>query len=155
MEQSLGPGLFAYARRLNTQEVFVVFNTTNSSQVLASRPTIYAAGTTLVNLFDTNETATVTATADTADHRARHDRQNVHRAIAWLPLDPVVTSISPAHDSTIFPSLTPLAVQFSQPMDTNSVMAAFSDRSRRPAAALPGRRRAILSPTRRHPHGRD
>ena len=37
-----GPGLFAYARRLGTQEVFVVFNTTNATQTLPGRATTYA-----------------------------------------------------------------------------------------------------------------
>ena len=40
-----GPGLFAYMRRLGTQEVLVVFNTSGTTQVLPSRQTIYAAGT--------------------------------------------------------------------------------------------------------------
>jgi cyclomaltodextrin glucanotransferase len=122
-----GPGLFAYARRLNTQEVFVVFNTTNSSQVLPSRPTIHSAGTTLVNLFDTNETAMVIAGSQTPPITVPGTTAKIFIAQSqWLPLDPVVTSNSPAHDSTSVSALTPLAVQFSQPMDTNSVMAAFS-----------------------------
>src|SRR4029450_6840597 len=36
------PGLFAYARRLGTQEVFVVFNTAASAQTLPNRSTIFA-----------------------------------------------------------------------------------------------------------------
>ena len=59
------PGLFAYARRLGTQEVFVVFNTSTSTQTLTNRPTIFPAGTQIVNLFDTNEVLTVTATPET------------------------------------------------------------------------------------------
>jgi glycosidase len=122
-----GPGLFAYARRLNTQEVFVVFNTTNSSQVLPSRSTIYPAGTTLVNLFDTNETATVIAGPQTPPIVVPGTTAKMFIAQSqWRSLDPVVTSISPAHDSTSVPALTPFTVQFSEPMDTNSVMAAFS-----------------------------
>ena len=35
-----GPGLFAYARQLGTQEVFVVFNTAAGAQSLPSRPTL-------------------------------------------------------------------------------------------------------------------
>src|SRR4029077_14236270 len=110
-----------------TKEVFVVFNTTNSSQVLPSRPTIYSAGTTLVNLFDTNETAMVIAGSQTPPITVPGTTAKIFVAQSqWLPLDPVVASNSPAHDSTSVSALPALVVQFSQPMDTNSVMAAFS-----------------------------
>lgn len=39
----------------------IVLNTVSSSQTLPARPTIYPMGSTLVNLLDTNETATVMA----------------------------------------------------------------------------------------------
>jgi glycosidase len=122
-----GPGLFAYSRILNTQEVFVVFNTASSSQTLTNRPITYPAGTTLVNLLDTNETVTVVAGPQTPLITVPSTTAKIFIAQSqWLPLDPVVTSVSPAHDSTNVSALTPLVVQFSQPMDTNSVMAAFS-----------------------------
>src|SRR5205085_788839 len=57
-----GPCLFAFARRYDTQEVFVVFNTADSTQTLTNRSTILAAGTKIVNLFNTNEVLTVTST---------------------------------------------------------------------------------------------
>jgi hypothetical protein len=43
-----------------------------------------------------------------------------------LPLDPVVTSITPAHDSTNVAAATPIVIQFSQPMDPRTVESAFS-----------------------------
>jgi hypothetical protein len=43
-----------------------------------------------------------------------------------LPLDPVVTSITPAHDSTNAGTATPIVIRFSQPMDRRSVESAFS-----------------------------
>jgi hypothetical protein len=43
-----------------------------------------------------------------------------------LPLDPVVTAITPAHDSTNAGTATPIVIQFSQPMDTQSVESAFA-----------------------------
>src|SRR5206468_1671670 len=53
------PGLFAYARRLGTtQEVFVVFNTSASTQTLTNRSTIFAPGSKILNLFNTNEVLT-------------------------------------------------------------------------------------------------
>src|SRR6185295_6980724 len=60
-----GPGLFAYARRLgNTQEVFTVLNSSTSTQTLTNRSTTFPPGTHIVNLFDTNEVLTVTATPE-------------------------------------------------------------------------------------------
>ena len=41
-------------------------------------------------------------------------------------LDPVVSSISPAHDSTTESPLTQVRIHFSKPMDTGSVEQAFS-----------------------------
>jgi hypothetical protein len=43
-----------------------------------------------------------------------------------LPLNPVVTSITPAHDSTNVGKTTPIVIRFSQPMETRSVESAFS-----------------------------
>ncbi len=43
-----------------------------------------------------------------------------------LPLDPVVVSNSPAHDATNVPINASIVLQFSKPMDTNSVQSAFS-----------------------------
>ena len=122
-----GPGLFAYARRLNTQEVFVVLNTASSAQTLPSRPTIYPVGTTLVNLLDTNETATVIAGPQTAAITvpAMAFKMFIARS-QWLPLDPLVASTTPAHDASGVSAAAPIVIQFSQPMDTGSVVTAFS-----------------------------
>jgi len=43
-----------------------------------------------------------------------------------LPLDPVVAGNSPAHSATNVPTWSPIVLQFSKPMNTNSVQAAFS-----------------------------
>ena len=48
-----------------------------------------------------------------------------------LPLDPVVVSNSPAHDATNVPVNASIVLQFSKPMDTNSVQSAFSTDARR------------------------
>lgn len=123
------PGLFAYERRFTNstaQEVFVVFNTSGSTQTLTNRSTSYPAGTVLVNLLDTNETATVVAGPLTP--RFTLAGTSVKMFIAqsqWLPLDPVVVSNSPAHDATSVPTYSPIVLQFSKPMDTNSVQANF------------------------------
>jgi hypothetical protein len=122
-----GPGLFAYTRRLGTQEVFVVLNTAKSSQTLPERSTLYHAGTRLVNLLDTKETATVTVGPRTPPITVPGTAVKVFIGQAqMLPLDPVVTSITPAHDSTNAGTTTPIVIRFSQPMDTRSVESAFS-----------------------------
>ena len=122
-----GPGLFAYARRLGTQEVFVVFNTASSAQTLPGRSTIYAPGTALVNLLDPNETLTVAAGSQTPSISVPSTTAKIFLAQSQLlPLDPVVTSSSPAHGVTNVPTWSPVVLQFSQPMNTNSVQAAFS-----------------------------
>ena len=122
-----GPGLFAYARRLGgTQEVFVVFNTAATSQSLPSRPTLYPAGTTLVNLLDPTESLTILAGPVTPAINVPGTAAKMFVAQPqFLPLNPVVTGVSPAHDAANVSALTPLVMQFSTPMDTNSVQAAF------------------------------
>jgi glycosidase len=122
-----GPGLFAYARRLSTQEVFVALNTAQSNQTLPDGPTLYPAGTRLVNLLDTNETATVTAGPRTPPILVPGTAAKIFIAQPqMLPLDPVVTSITPPHDSASVGAAAPIVIQFSQPMDIHSVESAFS-----------------------------
>lgn len=124
---STGPGLFAYARRLDAQEVLVVLNTAGSSQVLPERSSLYAPGTVLVNLLATNETITVNASTNTPSISVPGTGCKMFLAQSqWLPLDPVVTNQSPAHGSASVNVLTPLVLRFSKPMNTNSVQAAFS-----------------------------
>ena len=122
-----GPGLFAYARRLGMQEVFVVFNTAATSQTLPGRPTIYPPGTKLVNLLDTRETATVVAGPETPAITVLPTTAKIFIAQSrQLPVDPVVSDISPAHDAHQVGPASPVVIQFSEPMDTESVVAAFS-----------------------------
>ncbi len=123
-----GPGLFSYARRMGTtQELFVVFNTATTSQTLTNRPTMYAAGTVLVNLLNTNETITIASGPQTP--LVTVPAMTAKLFIAQnqlLPLDPVVTGISPAHAAVSVPTWSSIIMQFSKPMDTNSVQSAFS-----------------------------
>ena len=122
-----GPGLFAYARRLGAQEVFVVFNTAQTEQTLPGRPTIYPAGTKLVNLLDPNETMTALQNSQTPPINIPGFGAKMFLAESQvLPMDPVVTVISPAHDSNGAGTNDPIVIQFSRQMDTFSVEAAFS-----------------------------
>lgn len=125
---SSGPGLFAYARRLGSEEVVVVLNTGSGAQTLTSRPTSYPAGTVLVNLFDTNETLTVMAGTNgipAISMPGTTFKMFISRSL-WQPLDPVVTGQTPSHGATNVSPSTAIVLNFSLPMETNSVQSAFS-----------------------------
>ena len=129
-----GPGLFAYARRLGAEEIVVVLNTGSGAQTLTNRPTTYPAGTALVNLLDTNETLVVAAGANgipPISMPGTSCKMFVSAAL-WQPLDPVVAGQSPAHGATNVSPAAAVVLNFSLPMDTNSVQSAFSVQ---PAAA--------------------
>jgi len=122
-----GPGLFAYSRVLNTQEVFVVFNTATDSQTLPSRTLTYSTGTVLVNLLNTNETIALTSGSQTPAITVPATTAKIFIAQSQvLPLDPVVTGNSPIHAATNVSTISPVILQFSKPMNPNSVQAAFS-----------------------------
>src|SRR5207245_11137212 len=116
----------AYARRLPGEEVFVVFNTSTSTLTLTNRSTTFAAGTQIMNLLNTNEILTVTSTPEIPPITVPGATAKIFVAQSdWKPLDPVVVSNSPAHDATNVATYSPIMLQFSQPMDTNSVQSAF------------------------------
>ncbi|HXR49259.1 MAG TPA: alpha-amylase family glycosyl hydrolase [Candidatus Limnocylindrales bacterium] len=124
---STGPGLFAYSRILNSQEVLVVLNTAGSTQTLSPCTLTYPGGTVLVNLLNTNETYTLNSSSQTPAIDVPSTSAKIFIAQSqWLPLDPVVVSNSPAHDATNVPINASIVLQFSKPMDTNSVQSAFS-----------------------------
>ena len=122
-----GPGLFAYCRLLNTQEVFVVLNTASSSQTLTNRILdAYPTGAVLVNLLNTNETCTLIAGSQTPSLTVPAMTAEIFIAQSqWQPLDPVVIRNSPAHWTTNVPTFSPIVLQFSKAMNTNSVQTAF------------------------------
>ena len=124
------PGLFAYSRVLNNEEVFVCFNTAGSSQTLTNRTTTYSPGTMLVNLLDSNDTLVVIAgstTNNTPPIPVPSMTAKIYIAQSLvLPLDPVIVSQSPVHAATGIAPSAPVVLQFSKPMNTNAVQAAFS-----------------------------
>jgi len=127
VNNSSGPGLLAYSRRLGTQEVFVVLNTAGSSQTLPSCGTIYAPGSALVNLLNSNEIISVTGASQTPTISVPSTTAKIFIAQSqWQPLDPVVTTNYPLHSATAVPTWSPIVLQFSKPMDTNSVQNSFS-----------------------------
>jgi glycosidase len=122
-----GPGLFAYSRVLDAQEVFVIFNTANSNQSLPPRALTYPAGAVLVNLLNTNETITLARRSRTPSITVPAATAKIFIARSqWRPLDPVVVDNSPMHGAAGVPTQSQIVLQFSAPMDTNSVQAAFS-----------------------------
>lgn len=126
-----GPGLFAYTRRLGPQEVFVIFNTAETNQILPACSMAYPAGTKLVNVLEENETVTVNADRQTPPLIVPGTSAKVFVAASELrPFDPVVAAISPAHDAREVPPATPIVVNFSQSMDKASVERAFSTEPR-------------------------
>jgi glycosidase len=124
---SSAPGLFAYSRILNGQEIFVVLNTASSSQTESARTLTYPGSTILVNLLNTNETYTLTSGSQTPPIAVPAVTAKIFIARSqWQPLDPVVVSNSPAHWTANVPGASPVALQFSDSMNTGSVQAAFS-----------------------------
>jgi hypothetical protein len=122
-----GPGLFAYARRWESKEVAVIFNTAQQARTLPACPTIRPVGATLINLLDINETLRVTPgrkipamTVPAGGVKILID------TVMWHPLDPVVVENSPVHDAPVVPAQAPVVLRFSAAMDTNSVQKAFS-----------------------------
>ena len=122
-----GPGLFAYTRRLGAHQVFIVFNTADDDRTLPACPMTYPAGTRLVNLLDQSENITVTANGQTPPVVVPGTSSKIFVAESDVrPLDPVVTAISPAHDSKEVSPTAPIIIHFSQPVDTSSAEQAFS-----------------------------
>ncbi len=121
-----GPGLFAYTRSLNSQEILVALNSDGSTQTLAACQMTYPAGTALVNLLNTNETVTLDGSGKTSGISVPAISGKMFIALSqWQPLDPVVVSNSPAHWAANVQVASPIVLQFSQGMDVNSVQSAF------------------------------
>jgi alpha-amylase len=122
-----GPGLFAYTRVLSTQEVFVVFNTADTNQILPARTLTYPSGTVLENLLNTNETIVMAAGSQTPPITVPGTTAKIFIAQSlWQPLDPVVVSNFPAHAASGISTASSVVLQFSEPMDANSVQSAFA-----------------------------
>jgi glycosidase len=122
-----GPGLFAYTRRLEKQEIIVVINTAITSRTLLNCPTKYPPGTIMANLLNPKELATVTPGFRISSVTVSPSSVKIFIAQAqMLPLDPTVVGISPTHDFRNAPAGTSIEIHFSGPMDTESVETAFS-----------------------------
>jgi alpha-amylase len=124
-----GPGLLAYARRREAQEIIVVLNTSSAVQTLPPRRTTYAPGTTLVDLLDSSNTIQISSGPKTPPITVPGTSARIFIAQAQVrPLDPVVAAVSPAHDSHDVAPGSPVEIQFNEAMDTANVESAFSIR---------------------------
>ncbi|MGA2244441.1 MAG: alpha-amylase family glycosyl hydrolase [Verrucomicrobiota bacterium] len=122
-----GPGLYAYSRRLDTQEILVALNTAALAQSLPEIQLACPPGTVLVDLLDTNETVAVTTASRTPVITVPPTAARIFIARGQVrALDPVVTASSPLHGATNVGAASPIVLHFSQPMDTNTVQSAFS-----------------------------
>ncbi len=101
-------------------------NSAGSTQTLSPRQLTYPPGTILVNLLNANETVMLDGSGRTPAISLPAISGKMFIAQSqWQPLDPVVVSNSPAHWATNIPVSSPIVLQFSQGMDTQSVQSAF------------------------------
>jgi glycosidase len=129
-----GPGLLAYSRQLGKQQVLVVLNTSTREEELPRCPTSYAPETRVMNLLDEAETFVVEQGQTLSRLKVPGMTAKILIAeSAKQPLDPVVTSITPPHDSTYEPhgesanaGIIPIVIQFSEPMERDAVEAALT-----------------------------
>lgn len=122
-----GPGLFAFTRRLETQEVLVIFNTATRAETLPPCAVIFPSETKMQNVLDGKESFVVGAGDRTPSITLPATSAKIFVAESQVrPLDPVVTEISPAHDANEIPPAAQIVIHFSKPMDTASVERAFS-----------------------------
>ena len=125
--QPVGPGIFAYTRRLDSQEVLVVLNTADTDATLPVCPLHYPAGTTLVNVLDPNQKITLLAGGKFPALDVAGTSAKIFVAASQVRvLDPVVTAMTPTHDARDISPTAPIVVRFSQTMNTGSVERAFS-----------------------------
>ncbi|NDE18633.1 hypothetical protein EBZ80_27395, partial [bacterium] len=123
-----GPGLFAYARRLGSEEVYVVLNTASSSTTIGPRPTIHPAGTILVNILNPSETYTVTSGIDGIPSivmPANSYKMFVAQSQLKI-LNPVILAVTPAHDGGGISTVSAISVTFDRAMNPTTTQEAFS-----------------------------
>jgi hypothetical protein len=123
-----GPGIYAYSRRLGAQELVVILNSSEADQQIASNvPLSYAPSTTLVNIFDFKDKVTVSqnGTFPMVYIPALAGKIFIVQSQA-IPLDPLVVSITPVHDAKTVSPTSKINLSFTKPMDRPSVEAAFS-----------------------------
>src|SRR5207247_9170771 len=90
-----GPGLYAFSRRMNPQELFVVLNTAITNQTLPPCPVGAPNGSKLVNLLETNETCVVSAGRTPSITIPGTSARIYVGDTQFRPLDPTVIGVAP------------------------------------------------------------
>jgi glycosidase len=128
-QETNGPGLLVYTRRLETNEVVVMLNTAAEKREVPPNPSLYLPGTKMVNLFDTNEVLAIGGIPPflgIATTLPAFGAKIFVLQREWKPLDPTVVKTAPTHDATNASAAQLVEFNFSEPMDTNGVERAFS-----------------------------
>ncbi len=122
------PGIYSYSRLRGDEEVLVVLNTDPAAaHVSADLETSFPEGAALVDLLDPTFTVTVRSTGVVGPISLAPSSHRVLVAVdAVTNLEPEVIVVSPEHDTPLAPLSKPLVLKFSEPMDQDSVEAAFS-----------------------------
>jgi hypothetical protein len=124
-----GPGLFAYARRLGTEEVIVVINNSNMTRVLPQVATTKPAGTIFSDILTTGTTVTVTSGTNgfpTVTVPPLGYRIFVNGTAERWPIRTHVTSVTPAYRAQGVSTGTTISVTFNTAMQTSGTQIAFS-----------------------------
>lgn len=124
-QETNGPGLYVYSRRLPGSEVIVALNTGGLTRTTQPLVTSFGANMPLVDLSDTTAILSTGATGTmTLTVSGRSARIVTRRAGPVRPA-PRVVQQSPRHDARDATTYTPVVLTFDQPMDTLSTGAAF------------------------------
>lgn len=122
------PGIFAYSRVDGANEVLVVVNTSDSSQVGQAWQTNFAAGTVLVNLLNPSQTVAVNLAKQVpAGTTIAGNGYGVFvPSSEVINIEPEVVAVSVAQGGTLASPTDTISVTFSEPMNRSSVEQALS-----------------------------
>ncbi len=132
-QASANPGIYAYTRIYGTQKewAFVAFNTWSgpleAGGSLGTLTTGFNAGDVIVNVLNPSEKYTLGTGGKINSLVVEPYSIKVFiRADNVKVLDPVVTNVTPSHDTRITTSATQINITFSETMDETSVKNAFN-----------------------------
>jgi glycosidase len=125
-------GIYAYSRAWGNVSnwAMIVWNTWSGSVEAGAGYgqfwTGWGTGDKIVNVFNTNEVYTLMANGQLSNLWVNGYETKVFvRQPSLKPLNPVVTSVTPAHDQVVTNSSMTITLKFSEPMDAVSVRSNF------------------------------
>ncbi len=125
-QSTSGPGLYAFSRANDTDEVLIVFNTAGTAKSQSGIPVGFAAGALLVNMLDTTDTITVAA-GQVVSVNLNMQTSKLYYPSALAPaIPPSVTSVSPAFTTNNVATTTTISLTFDKPMNKTATQTAFS-----------------------------